>query len=101
MLKKRTLMVLLSLIVLIAILPLVIHRLTGSDDQFAGADNQAQQAITTIDPGFQPWFRSIFKPASTEVESFLFALQAAIGSGLIGYYLGRNHLPKKDSQYVD
>lgn len=37
---------------------------------------------------YQPWFQSIYTPPSGEIESLLFALQAAIGSIIIGYFLG-------------
>jgi cobalt/nickel transport protein len=37
---------------------------------------------------YQPWFHSIYTPPSAEIESLLFALQAAIGSMIIGYFLG-------------
>ena len=38
--------------------------------------------------GYTPWFDSLFSPAG-EVESGLFALQAALGGGVLGYVLGR------------
>lgn len=37
---------------------------------------------------YEPWASPIWKPPSEEVESLLFALQAAIGSIIIGYYFG-------------
>ncbi|MCU6497865.1 energy-coupling factor ABC transporter substrate-binding protein [Rugamonas sp. A1-17] len=55
---------------------------------FTGADNRAQQAIGAIAPGYKPWFTPVFEPASDEIASLLFALQAAIGAGVIGYWLG-------------
>ena len=55
---------------------------------FGGSDDQAKNAITEIRPDYQPWFKSIFEPASDEIASMLFALQAALGAGFIGYYLG-------------
>ena len=45
-------------------------------------------AVATIQPDYQPWFSPLWEPPSSEVESLLFALQAALGSGLLGYYLG-------------
>ena len=33
-------------------------------------------------------FNSIWEPPSGEIESLLFALQAAIGAGFIGYFIG-------------
>ncbi|NYE62747.1 cobalt/nickel transport protein [Duganella sp. 1224] len=55
---------------------------------FAGADDRAQRAIGDIAPGYKPWFAPVFEPASEEIASLLFALQAAIGAGFIGYWLG-------------
>ncbi|MFQ9918367.1 MAG: energy-coupling factor ABC transporter substrate-binding protein [Flavonifractor plautii] len=40
-------------------------------------------------PDYEPWFEPILEPASGEVESLLFALQAAIGAGVVGFVLGR------------
>jgi len=56
--------------------------------QFAGADERALQAIGSLAPGYQPWFAPVFEPASGEIASLLFALQAALGAGVIGSWLG-------------
>jgi len=79
-----TALLLLAVVALFA-LPLVID--SGSD--FAGSDSQATELIEESDPGYQPWFSSVFSPGSAEVESGLFALQAALGGGVLGYALGR------------
>ena len=55
---------------------------------FGGADDQAKNLIGEINPEYQPWFESLIEPASGEIASMLFALQAAIGAGFIGYYIG-------------
>jgi cobalt/nickel transport protein len=55
---------------------------------FAGSDDQAAAAIEQIRPGYQPWFTPLWQPPSSEVASLLFALQAAAGAGVLGYYLG-------------
>lgn len=55
---------------------------------FRGADDQAKDIIRTIAPEYQPWFKPVMTPPSGEVSSLLFALQAALGAGFIGYYLG-------------
>ena len=55
---------------------------------FKGADDQAIGLVKTIAPGYQPWFKSLVEPPSGEISSLLFALQAAMGAGFIGYYLG-------------
>ncbi len=56
--------------------------------EFAGADGQAMDTVTSINPNYQPWFSPIWQPPSGEVESLLFALQAALGAGVLCYYLG-------------
>jgi cobalt/nickel transport protein len=87
----RTNAILLVLVVLISGMSLYIAR--GAE--FSGADGKAQGIIAEINPEYKPWSSSWFKPPSTEIESLLFALQAAIGAGFIGYYLGvkrsKNH----------
>lgn len=81
-------------VVLITVLPLVMFSAPpaapGAEAQeaFGGADARAQQAIGDIAPGYEPWFTPVFEPASGEIASLLFALQAAIGAGVIGFWLG-------------
>jgi len=55
---------------------------------FSGADSRAQQAIGAIAPNYKPWFAPLFEPPSGEIASLLFALQAALGAGVIGFWLG-------------
>ncbi|HHY73960.1 MAG TPA: energy-coupling factor ABC transporter substrate-binding protein [Bacillus bacterium] len=55
---------------------------------FFGADSLAEEQIQELSPDYKPWFSAVFTPTSSEVESFLFALQAAAGAGFIGYYFG-------------
>ncbi|MFZ5632571.1 MAG: energy-coupling factor ABC transporter substrate-binding protein [Bacillota bacterium] len=76
--------ILIAIVVILAAFPMVIQ--TGAE--FGGADGAAEEVITEIHPDYQPWFRSIWEPPSGEIESLLFALQAAIGAGFIGYFLG-------------
>ncbi len=56
--------------------------------EFAGTDDKAEKAILEIRSDYKPWFSSVWKPPSSEVESLIFSVQAALGAGLIGYYLG-------------
>jgi cobalt/nickel transport protein len=59
------------------------------DHEWSGADSQAEGVISILTGGtYVPWFQSIYTPPSSEIESLLFALQAAIGSLIIGYFLG-------------
>ena len=72
-------MIILIFVVLLAFFPLYIAR----DAEFAGADAQASDAISEFNAYYTPWFESFWEPPSGEVESFLFALQAALGSGFV------------------
>lgn len=85
---KRTNLVLLMIVLALAILPLVLPVPADLKEPFAGADDQGMQAVTAINPDYKPWFEPLWEPPSGEIESLLFALQAALGSGLLGYYLG-------------
>ena len=76
---------LLALVVLLAALPLWLL----PNAEFGGADGQAEEVVQELNPGYQPWFEPILEPASGEVESLLFALQAAVGAGIVGFVLGR------------
>ncbi|WP_078412816.1 energy-coupling factor ABC transporter substrate-binding protein [Priestia abyssalis] len=77
-------MILLFIVIILAIVPLFIQK--GAE--FGGADGQAEEAIGEIAPDYQPWFQALWEPPSGEIESLLFALQAAIGAGFIGYFIG-------------
>ncbi|MDS3861053.1 energy-coupling factor ABC transporter substrate-binding protein [Thermosynechococcaceae cyanobacterium BACA0444] len=71
-------------VISLAIVPLVVAK--GAE--FSGADGQAEAAINEIHPDYETWFNPIFEPASGEIESLLFATQAGIGAGIIGYVIG-------------
>jgi cobalt/nickel transport protein len=73
----------LGVVVLAAVPMLVI----GGDSEFGGADGMAIERIEAADPGYEPWFAPLFEPSS-EIASGLFALQAAIGAGVLGYVFG-------------
>jgi cobalt/nickel transport protein len=80
-----------AVIVLLTVLPLWLisaPKGVNAPALFGGSDDRAEQAIGTIAPGYRPWFTPVFVPASEEIASLLFALQAAIGAGVIGYWLG-------------
>lgn len=85
---------LLIAVVLLAALPLWLVEKPAPDadgkpaEIFAGADDKAKDLIGEIAPAYRPWFEPILEPASGEISSLLFALQAALGAGFIGYYLG-------------
>ncbi|TBW37406.1 energy-coupling factor ABC transporter substrate-binding protein [Siculibacillus lacustris] len=87
-LSRRTTTVLLVLVAVIVVAPLV---LPGIEGTFRGTDDAASVAIEAARPGYQPWARPFWEPPSKEIESLLFALQAALGAGVLGYALGRRH----------
>ncbi|MFJ8861850.1 energy-coupling factor ABC transporter substrate-binding protein [Streptomyces sp. NPDC102451] len=79
---------LLIVVAALAVLPLALGLGDGEEEPFAGADAQAETAITEIDPDYEPWFSPLYEPPSGEIESALFALQAALGAGVLAYYFG-------------
>ena len=44
---------------------------------------------------FKQIINFLFEPASGEIESLLFASQAALGAGIVGYYIGTTRTKKK------
>jgi cobalt/nickel transport protein len=97
----------LAAIVLLTALPLwlVPRPAAGPDGKpgeiFGGSDNKAQQAISQIAPDYKPWFAPVIEPASAEIASLLFALQAALGAGAIGYWLGASVMRDKMRKQAD
>lgn len=84
-----------TLALLVALLALFVVPLYFADpgdaegERFGGTDAKATEIIAA--QGHRPWFEPIFAPGSSEVESGLFALQAGLGAGILGYSLGRLH----------
>lgn len=76
--------VLLLLVVVLVVFPLYLKR--GAP--FGGADGRAEEVIAQIEPDYKPWCTPLWEPPSGEIESLLFAVQAAAGSGFVFYYLG-------------
>ncbi|HON34690.1 MAG TPA: energy-coupling factor ABC transporter substrate-binding protein [Methanothrix sp.] len=77
----------LGIVALFAIL--FIYQSTTGEHEWAGADDQSEGVIDELTDGaYEPWSSPIWEPPSGEVESLLFALQAALGSLAIGYFLG-------------
>ncbi|GHE57208.1 hypothetical protein GCM10018771_43530 [Streptomyces cellulosae] len=79
---------LLLLVAALAVIPLAFGLGDHKEEPFAGADGEAETAITEIDPDYEPWFSPLYEPPSGEVESALFAVQAALGAGVLAYYFG-------------
>lgn len=102
---KRLQNVLLLLgVVLLVILPLMIvekpEPAPGQKEVeiFAGADDQAKDLVGEIQPNYKPWFEPLLEPPSGEIATMLFALQAALGAGFIGYWLGSSVTRSKEKR---
>ena len=59
-------------------------------EELPGADDGAEGVVEEVDPDYEPWWNGIFGDYALpgETESMLFALQAAIGAIIIGYFIG-------------
>ncbi|MFE5325874.1 energy-coupling factor ABC transporter substrate-binding protein [Embleya sp. NPDC056575] len=82
-------------VVLLAALPVVFGMGDDKDEPFTGSDTRAETAITENDPDYKPWFSPLYEPPSGEIESGLFALQAALGAGVVGYMFGVKRTRRK------
>ncbi len=89
-------LILVAIVIGLAVLPLVIYK----NAEFGGADGEAEKIITENNEDYKPWFSPLFEPKSGEIESLLFALQAAIGAGVIGYVIGYMRGRKKKEEAV-
>ena len=76
--------IIIAVVIILAIIPFLM--VTGSE--FGGADGMAEEAIQEIMPTYEPWFQSLLEPPGGETESLLFAVQAALGAGFVGYVIG-------------
>lgn len=86
--NTRINVLLLLAVAVLAVAPLVFGLGDHKEEPFAGADAEAETAITEIDPDYEPWFSPLYEPPSGEIESALFAVQAALGAGVLAYYFG-------------
>jgi len=80
--KKKTFLAL-----LICVSIIIGSLIIGSKGEFGGADGQIQAVIGEVDATYEPWFKSFWTPPSGEIESLLFALQAAF-FGIVGLSVG-------------
>lgn len=82
--RKRSVVILISILILIIVIPIVFL----DNSKFEGTDTVAEKLISETNTDYKPWTSSIFTPPSGEMESLIFAIQAAIGAGVIGYGIG-------------
>lgn len=79
---RRKNSILMALCVLIVSVSIMINR----GKEISGTDDKAIEAIGEVTESYEPWLNNIWEP-SGEIENLLFALQAAIGIGTIGFYV--------------
>lgn len=88
---KRTVMILLTIAVLIAIIPL--FALKGAE--FGGSDDAGSQVVSEITgTDYEPWFTPVMEKwiggeLPGEIESLLFCVQTGIGVGVLCFFMGR------------
>lgn len=78
-----------ALVVVMAVFPMFYNAGDpDAEEPFGGADGQAEEIIGEQNPDYEPWFEPLIGELPGEVESGLFALQAGLGAGVLGYVLG-------------
>lgn len=85
-------------VILLALTPLIMYHGTDNEEIFGGADGMAEELALEINPDYEPIAEPFWEPPSGEIESLLFALQAALGAGLIGFYFGRRSAGSRREQ---
>ena len=75
----------------------------ANDKGFGGADDGAEDVVADVDPDYEPWTSGIWGDYELpgETESLLFAVQAAIGAIIIGYFIGRSVTKRKDKAVAE
>ena len=91
--RHQNLLLLLAVAALVALPLWMVNKPAPGPDgretaHFGGTDDKARDLVGSIAPGYKPWAKPLMEPPSGEVSSMLFAVQAALGAGFIGYYLG-------------
>ncbi len=85
---KRTNLLLLATVLVLSAAPLLLPMPKDLNEPFAGADDRGKTAIVASHPEYKPWFTPLWEPPSGEIVNLMFALQGALGAGLLGYYIG-------------
>jgi|NGEPerStandDraft_9_1074522.scaffolds.fasta_scaffold182399_1 cobalt/nickel transport protein len=84
---RRLTLIVIILIAVIGLLTAFLPRMIGITPGWSGSDSAAVSKIGEIND-YKPWFSPLWTPPSSEIETLLFSLQAAIGAGIIGYIIG-------------
>lgn len=88
--NKKTVLVLLTAAVLIAVIPLFVRK----SADFGGSDDAGSVMVEEIHGAYTPWFTPVLeqvldKELPGEVESLLFCVQTGIGVGILAFCMGR------------
>ena len=89
MVKRRTAIMMLIIICLVSF-PLVFQSKNVSRPP---SDDQGSEWI--LSTGYTPWVNPLWEPPNSDIESGLFALEAAVGAGIMGYVFGIWHTEEK------
>lgn len=98
--NKRTVFILLIIVLLIAIVPL--FALKGAE--FGGSDDAGSKVIQEIaGKNYEPWFTPVLETAiggelPGEIESLIFCVQTGLGVGVLAYAFGYLVARKKYSK---
>ncbi len=92
---KNNNMILTILLLIVLVVSLVIG--TGKGEM-EGADGMAE--VVLEEANYEPWFEPFWEPPSGEIESGIFALQAAMGGIVLGYYIGKKKNAKTAAESV-
>ncbi|MPN33490.1 Cobalt transport protein CbiN [bioreactor metagenome] len=85
--SRKLELIVLSLVLIFAAVFFYISSTTNAE--FGGADDKPEGVIEEITGGtYKPIAEPVWEPPSGEIESLIFALQAAIGAGILGYFFG-------------
>ena len=83
-----TLLLVLGIVVIVGFALVLDTKRTGDGERFIGTDTAATTQVERDHPAYKPWFTPLFTPSSGQIESGLFAVQAALGGTVLGYTIG-------------
>lgn len=87
----KKVLLLLSLVIVIAVLPLILNK----NAEFGGSDDAGSVMVEEINgSSYEPWFTPVLESMlggelPGEIESLIFCLQTGIGVGVFAFFMGR------------
>jgi cobalt/nickel transport protein len=73
---------------IILALALVALPLVNQKSSYKGTDDQVKGIVGELHADYKPWWSGMGISLGDDVVSMLFAVQAALGAGILGYGLG-------------